>query len=225
MKIVRSKENKDKNIWGKYCKCGNIVYDYFDEHLYLEENIEKVIVCPKCKSDNIVSKEDARIFYNSLIYECFKDVKGKILELDCGGGLLTEYLSKKKDVELLVAIDRDMSNDEINYIKSLTNDNFYNIDLNDFNESFFNTHFDYVVCKDVLMYLDDIEVIFKKISNISNKIILLNWHNENHKNCFNKTSPIAIVEILKKYYNNIVIEYPSFYKWGYLIKTEEEKYE
>jgi len=224
MKIIRSKENENKNIWGKYCKCGNMVYDYFFEHIYSEENIEKAVICPKCKNDIVISKEDARTFYNNLIYKCFENVKGKVLELGCGGGLLTKYLSKKKDVELLVAIDNDMSNEEINYIHSLTN-NFYNIDLNDFNESVFNTHFDYVVCKDVLMYLANIEETFKKLSNISDNVILLNWHNENHKNCHNKTKPNTIVEILKKYYNNIVIEYPSFYKWGYLIKTEEGKHE
>jgi len=70
------------------------------------------------------------------------------------------------------------------------------------------------------MYLDDIDYTFSKLSKLSNKIVLLNWYNENHKNCLNKTKPNDIVKILKKYYNDIKIEYPYFYKYGYLIKGE-----
>ena len=81
-------------------------------------------------------------------------------------------------------------------------------------------HFDYIVCRDVVMYLNDIDYTFNKLSKISNKIVLLNWYKKEHKNCLNKTSPEDIFKILVKYYKNIEISYPYFYKWGYLIKTK-----
>ena len=87
-----------------------------------------------------------------------------------------------------------------------------------FDEKVFNKRFDYIVCKDVLMYLENIDYTFNKLAKISDKIILLNWYNEKHKNCLNKTSPEEILMILKKYYKDIDIYYPGFYKYGYLIK-------
>ena len=82
----------------------------------------------------------------------------------------------------------------------MNNCRFKRVDLNDIYEGAFNEHFDYVVCKDVLMYLDDIDYTFNKLSKISDKIILLNWYNVNHKNCLNKTNPSDILNIIKKYY-------------------------
>ena len=70
------------------------------------------------------------------------------------------------------------------------------------------------------MYLDDVQYTFEKLSKISNKIVLLNWYDINHKNCLNKTSPLKVLEILNKYYKNLDIQYPYFYKKGYLIKSK-----
>lgn len=217
--IIRNNEDINKNIWGKRCSCGNIVYGFYEEHLFVEENINKEIVCLKCNKNNNIKKEEAREFYNKLIFECFKEVKGKVLEIGCGGGFLTTYLTNKKDVTSVLAVDNDMSNNEIKYINSLDNCKYKNIDLNNFCEEIFDEHFDYVVCKDVLMYLKDIDYTFNILSKISSKIVLLNWHSINHKNCLNKTGPNDVYEIINKYYNDIEITYPSFYKWGYLVKT------
>lgn len=217
--IIRKKEDINKNIWGKRCSCGNIVYGFYDEHLFTEEGVNREIICSKCNQINILKVEDCINFYNELIFDCFKEVKGRILEIGCGGGLLTEYLTEKSDVDEVMAIDNDVDKHEINYINSLNNCSFKKVNLNNFNEEIFGKHFDYVVCKDVLMYLEDIDYTFSKLSKISDKIILLNWHNINHKNCLNKTIPNDIFEVIKKYYRDIEITYPSFYKWGYIIRT------
>ena len=202
----------NKNIWGKKCSCGRDVYDYFEEHPWGEEHITKEVVCLNCKKKNIITRDEARAYYNNLIYDIFKEVNGNVLDIGCGGGLLTKYLLNKKEVNKVVAIDKDDDTD--------VKDVFVKVDLDDFDESIFDIHFDYVVCRDVLMYLKDIEYTFSKLSKVSDKIILLNWFNEEHKNCLNKTSPTEILNILSKYYKNIEISYPSFYKWGYLIKSK-----
>ena len=221
--IKRDIYDIDKNLWGTKCSCGNIVYGFFEESLFLEENISKEIICSNCNKISKVKIETARRFYNELIYDCFKDVKGKVLELGCGGGLLTKYLASKKDVESVVAVDNEMEGKEINFINSLDKCLFVEMDLNDFDETLFSNKFDYIVCKDVLMYLDNIECTFSKLSKISHNIILLNWFNTRHKNCLNKMAPIDAFEVIKRYYKDIEIIYPSFYKWGYIIKTYENQ--
>lgn len=213
------KQFEGKNIWGKECECGNNVFAFFDEHPWKEEVISKNLVCSKCKKNISINNEEASEYYNNLIFKCYDEVKGNVLEIGCGGGLLTSYLANKKEVNQVVAIDNDLSKDEEEYINSLNVNKFIKLDLDNFDENIFNMHFDYVICRDVLMYLDNIDYTFKKLSKISDKIILLNWHNPNHKNCINKTKPKDIFKIMKKYYKNIEISYPFFYKYGYLIKT------
>ena len=202
-----------KNIWGCVCDCDNEVYDYFDEHPWSEEKIVKVIVCNHCGKTHEIDCKKAKEFYNNKIFDCFKSVSGSVLEIGCGGGLISQYVVGLENVTYLATLDID---DES--ISEVANKH-YQLDLNNFDENAFKTKFDFIICRDVLMYLDDIEYTFSKLSKISDKVILLNWYDVNHKNCLNKTTPLKILEILNKYYKNLDIEYPYFYKNGYLIKS------
>lgn len=204
----------DKNVWGCICECGYEVFDYFDEHPWCEDqSIIKIIKCNKCNRIHEINCSKAEEFYNNKIFSCFKNVYGNVLEIGCGGGLVTEYVARLKDVKYLATVDVD---DE-----SICNisDKHYKLDLNDFDEMVFEKKFDFVICRDVLMYLKDIDYTFNKLSKISNNVVLLNWHDVHHKNCLNKTEPLKILKTLNKYYDNLVIEYPFFYKKGYLIKS------
>lgn len=206
----------NKNIWGCICTCGNDAFDYFDEHPWCkDESILKIVKCDKCGKMYKINCDDAEKFYNKKIFECFKDVSGNVLEIGCGGGLISKYVAGLKTVECLVTVDLD------EYSMSNISDKHYKMDLNKFDENIFETKFDYVICRDVLMYLDDIEYTFSKLAKISSKVILLNWYDVNHRNCLNKTPPLKILEILNKYYGDLVIQYPYFYKKGYLIKSIE----
>lgn len=106
---------------------------------------------------------------------------------------------------------------------SKISDKHFKLDLNSFDEYIFKIKFDFIICRDVLMYLKDIDYTFSKLSRISDKIVLLNWYDVDHKNCFNNTPPLGVLKTLKKYYKHLTIEYPYFYKKGYLIKTNSEK--
>ena len=204
----------NKNIWGCICECGEEVFDYFDDHPWSnDKSILKTIKCNKCGRLCKIDCKIAGQFYNDKIFQCFKEVSGSVLEIGCGGGLISEYVASLETVTSLVTVDIDQDS------MSIIANKHYQMDLNNFDEDNFREKFDYVICRDVLMYLDDIEYTFSKLSKISNKVILLNWYDKNHKNCLNKTPPLKILDILNKYYKNLVIEYPYFYKNGYLIKS------
>ena len=203
----------NKNIWGTYCVCGNELFEYVDSHPWDDEaEFKTIIKCEKCGRTTIVNREIAEEYYNNKIYGCFSSVKGNVIEIGCGGGFLTDFICNKENVDSILAIDIDdeleKENNKIKFVK---------MDLNDINESIFDKKYDYLICRDVLMYLDDLEKVISVLSKVSSKVCLLNWYNENHRNCINKTRPEDVFGIVKKYYKNVVIEYPSFYKCGYFI--------
>ena len=203
-----------KNIWGTICECGNEVYNFYDDHPWQDELIIKEVRCNKCNKLHKIDNDIASDFYNKKIFNCFSNLSGKVLEIGCGGGLITNYITSLKNVSYVATLDIDEES-----ISKISNKH-YKVNLNDFDESIFDIKFDYVICRDVLMYLNDIDYTFNKLSKISNKVILLNWYDINHKNCLNKTSPTDILNILSNYYENLTIDYPFFYKKGYLIKTK-----
>lgn len=206
----------NKNVWGTYCECSNEVYTFKDEHPW-NGNIDIIekVKCDKCGKVNEINCFKASEYLENKIYECFKNISGKVLEIGCGGGLITNYLVNNHKVEYLVTLDND--NESISEISN----KHINMDLNKIDLSVFDGEFDYVVCRDVLMYLNDIDYTLKELSKISKKVILLNWYNVEHKNCINKTEPIKILEIASKYYDNLELIYPWFYKNGYIIQTKE----
>jgi SAM-dependent methyltransferase len=204
--------NKNINIWGTVCDCDNDVYTFANEHPWMDVDVFYDVKCDKCNKLHKINKDMAATFYENKIYGLFKEVKGSVLELGSGGGFITKYLSTKSDVDNILAIDID---DESNEYAT----EYIHGDLNKFKDFNITKRFDYVVCRDVFMYLDDLDELFHEISKISSKLLFLNWYNPYHKNCHNKTNPVEIFELLKKYYKDIEIVYPPFYKWGYLIRS------
>lgn len=205
-------EYKNVNIWGTMCDCGNEVSTLTNEHPWMDVDVFYDVKCEKCGKVHRITKDMAATFYENKIYDLFKDVKGNVLELGSGGGFITKYLSTKSDVDNILAIDID---DESNEYAT----EYIHGDINKFKELGVTKRFDYVVCRDVFMYLDNLDELFYEISKKSSKLLFLNWYNPNHKNCHNKTNPIEIFEMLSKYYKDIEIVYPPFYKWGYLIRS------
>ena len=202
---------QNKNMWAKICACGNLVsITTKDSPFLLSNNITKRKKCNNCGKYLSITTKDAYNYVLNQISNTFKNISGNVLEIGCGGGFLTKQLKNNKSIKQLIVCDCEAENLP----------NFVQIDLNNFNEKIFNMHFDYIVCKDVLMYLKNIDYTFNKLSKISTNICLLNWYNKSHKNCINKTEPQNILNILSKYYNNLELIYPQYYKYGYIIKTK-----
>ena len=203
----------NKNVWGTICECGNKVFGFVNEHPWMEVDAEYKVTCLKCNKKHLINRKMATKYYEDIVLDVFKDVKGRVLELGSGGGFVTKYLASKEDISYVMAIDIDDDSNEFA-------DKYVKWDINKVDELDISEEFDYVVCRDVFMYLDNLEHIFSNLAKISSKIVFLNWYNPNHKNCHNKTLPIEIFNCLKKYYHDVELSYPTFYKCGYLIRSK-----
>ncbi len=198
------------------CECGAEVSGLFDENFYNEPDTSyKILVCPKCKNRLKVSKKTAIDFYQNKIFACFNAAHGNVLEIGCGDGLLTKSLIKNKLITKITAIDiidgQNIADPKVDFIQ---------FDLNKIEEFNPPMVYDFAVCRDVLMYLDNIETLVANLAKYCKNLIFLNWYQPSHKNCLNKTSPETIAKLVKKYYNSVQLSYPEFYRWGYLLTAQ-----
>ncbi|MBK47633.1 MAG: bifunctional 3-demethylubiquinol 3-O-methyltransferase/2-polyprenyl-6-hydroxyphenol methylase [Pelagibacteraceae bacterium] len=104
---------------------------------------------------------------NFIIQNYEKPIKKKnILDIGCGGGLISELLAKKKG--LVLGIDENIDN--IKQAKkhareNSINVNYKNLSLNSFYKKN-NKKFDLILCLEVLEHVDDVEKALNKISNL-----------------------------------------------------------
>lgn len=209
-----------RNIIGLTCDCGHDVFVMSDRHPYvLNTDFKLKEKCKNCGKENVITKDKAINFYEKKVRDVFSGVFGCVLEIGCGGGFLTEALLVNKNVKKIVAVDIDDDlNNNLKQNKKLT---FLQLDLNTFKEKDLNQKFDFIVCKDVLMYLNDCDSVIQKLQKLSNNILFLNWFNKDHKNCKNKNSgPIKVKRVFKKYFDKVELSYPKLYNYCYKIEAK-----
>ena len=212
---------KKQNIIGTICDCKSEVFQMREEHPYgVPEDYALKLVCKKCGKQNIITKEKSIKFYEQKVRAVFNNAAGSVLEIGCGGGFLTKALIDNKNITKIVAVDKDdVLRENVKNNKKLS---FVKLDLDYLDETIFKQKFDYVVCKDVLMQLKDYDIVIKKLSRVAKNMILLNWFNKNHKNCFNKNAgPIKVKRALQKHYRHVTLSYPKLYNWCYLLFASE----
>lgn len=87
-------------IWGSQCSCGEENYILQNKyHPWIETDFKAVLSCPSCHRSLIIDRVCAEHYYNQKILSHFEDVKGKILDLGCGGGFLSHHLIQKDEVK------------------------------------------------------------------------------------------------------------------------------
>ncbi|MBS4535341.1 class I SAM-dependent methyltransferase [Clostridium sp. D2Q-14] len=189
-------------IWGTKCPCGRenfILQNKF--HPWNESDFKIVIKCSYCKSFLTVDKQAAEQFYNERIYSYFEDVEGIVLDVGYGGGFLTQHLINKESVEKIYAIDIDEnSKEEINkLVTKHKNIEFKLCDLKNILEAFKEKSVDYVVNRDVFMFVEDTQKYFDDITKIVRKgIRQMGWFISDNKRMKNKLMPSDIAAELKK---------------------------
>ncbi|MCO7126871.1 hypothetical protein NIE88_13950 [Sporolactobacillus shoreicorticis] len=87
-------------IWGTNCsKCGaecSVLQNA--HHPWDRTTFGMIISCSSCGHENYVNQQAAAFFYKQRIYRYFTNLSGRILDLGCGGGLLSSYLLSQQNV-------------------------------------------------------------------------------------------------------------------------------
>lgn len=211
-------------IWGKVCDCGSECYILQNKfHPWDDVDFITKVKCPNCNQIVEINKQDAEEFYNQKIYSYFNEVEGKIIDLGCGGGFITSHLASKKQVDKIYAIDIDKECktyiEEINMkYKKIE---FKEMDIKDIGKSFEKESVDFLVSRDVFMFIEDTDRYFDDVTNIVKKgIRQMGWYIRNNERMKNQLHPNQIVKELEKRGWKVEVEYLDWYKSGYFIRAD-----
>lgn len=212
-------------IWGDFCTCGSdcfILQNKF--HPWIDTDFKIQIKCPACGKNIEINKDRAAKFYNRKILSHFNNVDGNIIDLGCGGGFLSSFLVKMDNVNKIYAIDCDEDCRE-DIEKICDNPNkiiFSKMDIFDLDKYFKDKSIDYIVSRDVFMFIEDTDKYFDDITRIVNKgIRQMGWYISSNERMKNNLLPDEIADELLKRNWSVKIEYLDWYKSGYFIEANK----
>ncbi|MFD3157246.1 class I SAM-dependent methyltransferase [Haloimpatiens sp. FM7330] len=210
-------------IWGTYCKCGNECSILQNKHHPWDNTSFAIkLKCKSCNTEIIIDKNSAEIFYNNKIYSYFNGIYGKIIDLGCGGGFLSRYLLNQSNIEKVYGldVDRECRKDLSDIIRQNKNFKFINYDIRDINSIFSVNSIDFMVSRDVFMFIEDTDQYFDNISQIVKKgIRQMGWYIKDNNRMKNKLTPQQIAAEYTKRGWNVDLKYLDWYKSGYFIKA------
>lgn len=211
------KEHQDM-IWGTICPCGNEVSILQNvHHPWDHDGFVIKTTCPNCFDTLVIDSEKATHFYNNKIYSYFNTLNGVVLDLGCGGGFLSERIVKNIHVEKVIGVDIEA----ISYPQLAGyNFEFVSDDLANLSQLFEKNELNYLVSRDVFMYIENTEKYFDDVTQlVSEGIFQMGWYISNHPRTKNNLTPDEIVNEYKKRGFETEIEYLDWYKSGYFIKA------
>lgn len=210
-------------IWGTNCKCGCICSILQNEHHPWDDTKFSIkLKCSNCNRDVIIYKKEAKAFYNNKIYSYFNDLYGNIIDLGCGGGFLSRYLINQDNVKTVWGLDID--DNCIGELEDIIGINekfkFQKYNGSDLAKEFDESSIDYLVSRDVFMFIEDTEKYFDEVSKIVTKgIRQMGWYIDSNKRMNNKLTPDEIANEYSKRGWKVEIEYLDWYKSGYFINA------
>lgn len=210
-------------IWGTYCKCGNECSILQNEHHPWDDTIFIAkLKCSLCNNEVIVDAKSAKEFYDNKIYSYYDGIYGNIIDLGCGGGFLSRHLLGQENITKVWGLDID--EDCISELSDIIDKNekfkFKKYNGLSLNNIFTEDSIDFLISRDVFMFIEDTDKYFDEVSKIVNKgIRQMGWYIENNKRMNNKLTPDEICnEYLKRGWT-VNIEYLDWYKSGYFINA------
>lgn len=210
-------------IWGDICDCGNECSILQNKvHPWDNSNFIIRIQCPECGNIVEINNDKAGKFYNQKILGYFNNVKGTIIDLGCGGGFLTSYIVKIEDVLKVYSIDKDKScKEDIEAIDDKSNKiEFLNMDIINLTNQFESKSIDYIICRDVFMFIDITSKFFDNASEIVRKgIKIMGWYMPSNERIHNRLHPDDICKEFNNRGWKTRLEYLNWYKYGYFISA------
>lgn len=210
-------------IWGTYCKCGNECSILQNEHHpWIDNTFAVKLKCNCCGREIIIDNKSAEEFYNNKIYSYYNGLYGNIIDLGCGGGFLSRYILNENKVDKVYGLDNDSDciSELADIIKDQNKFQFVNTDISNIRSSFNSDSIDFLVSRDVFMFIEDTERYFNDVSEIVNKgIRQMGWYMKDNSRMKNKLTPQQIAEEYSKKGWKVEIEYLDWYKCGYFINA------
>lgn len=215
-------------IWGDICDCGKECSILQNKvHPWDNSNFITRIECPQCGNVVEINKDKAEKFYNEKILSYFNNVDGTVMDIGCGGGFLTNHIVKLEDVTKVYSIDKDLAcNEEIKAIEDKHNKvKFYNMDISNLSNQFQSKSIDYIISRDVFMFIDNTTKFFDDINKIVVKgIKIMGWYMPSNKRINNALHPEDICKGLNIRGWKTTLECLNWYKHGYYISAEARNF-
>lgn len=213
-------------IWGTYCGCGNECSILQNEHHpWVDTAFTVKLKCSSCGNEVIIDRKCAEEFYNNKIYSYYNGLYGKVIDLGCGGGFLSRYLLNQDKVDKIYGLDCDTGcMNELSDINEQDEFEFIQADISDIGSKFSFNSIDFLVSRDVFMFVEDTDKYFDDITRIVTKgIRQMGWYMQNNRRMKNKLEPNQIANEYIKRGWKVEIEYLDWYKCGYFIRADKYK--
>lgn len=206
-------------IWGGKCSCGEDCFILQDKyHPWMKTDYSVELTCPKCKNEVVIDQEKAATYYNDKILSYYQHVTGNVIDLGCGGGFLSSYLLQNYGVEKIFACDIDPSVEA--YVNGLSPSRikFINDDASEVSKYFKKDSVDYLVHRDVFMFIENTDKYFNDVTKIVSKgLVHMAWFMSNNERMKNQMLPEQIKQELEKRGWVVSLEYLEWYRCGYVI--------
>lgn len=180
------------------------------------------INCPLCGYENDVDQKAAENYYNHRIYSYFQSIHGIVLDLGCGGGLLSRFLLADSQVKKVYGLDKDgeCANDLADLMEN-RKFQFIQADVSYLNNLFAESSLDFLVSRDVFMFISDTDRYFDDVTKLVNGgIRQMGWFMKDSQRMKNHLRPEQIADEYRKRGWNVNLELLDWYKSGYFIRAD-----
>lgn len=212
-------------IWGTYCKCGKECSILQNEHHpWIDTTFTIKLKCNFCGNEIIIDKKSAEAFYNSKIYSYYNGLYGNIIDLGCGSGFLSRYLLNQKNIDKIYGLDSDeaCANELADIIKDQKRFQFVYSDISSISSIFSFNSIDFLVSRDVFMFIEDTDRYFNDITGIISKgVRQIGWYMKDNSRMKNQLAPQQIADDYTKRGWTVELEYLDWYKCGYFINANK----
>jgi len=197
-------------VWGTYCKCGNecsILQNRY--HPWVDTEFTTKLKCSSCGNEVTIDRKCAEEFYNNKIYSYYNGLYGKVIDLGCGGGFLSRYLLNQAKVDKIYGLDCDVDCiNELEDIKEQTKFQFIQSDIRNIGSKISSNSIDFLVSRDVFMFVEDTDRYFDDITRLVTKgIRQMAWYMKDNSRMKNKLEPKQIADEYIKRGWKVEIEY------------------
>lgn len=210
-------------VWGTRCECTNDVYILQNKfHPWMSNEFAVRIPCGFCGKLVDVNADKASAYYNGKILSHFADIRGVVLDLGCGGGFLSEYALTLPGVTRVIALDNDEKCGED--LKKLGDSRleFVAAGIDQIGGLFSRDSVDYVISRDVFMFIENTPQFFADIKKITRGgIRQMGWYKPSTQRMKNNLTPEEIHSALIETGWTGELECLDWYKCGYFIQADK----